>query len=172
MHNKRRSRANRRLSPDEEARVTKVQQWAARCETRGDFRKLLSLFRATVPYKCLVFGWGYHPDFVLAFWGDDEYPQDYIDFYVQEGVIRHDLVFREWLRTGKCQIWKDVYKRFETEFDRRYARMTKRHGLADTITGGQISGVMASYFAVAMYSDRECRKYFAAFAACVPRPRN
>ena len=161
----------------------KIKLYANTCRTRRHFFNLLRRFRTYVPYRGLVFGWGYHPDFVLAFWDHDDYPLEYLRYYIQDSVLQKDPIFAEWLRTQRCQVWKDVVERVgASTIDPTYLRMTREHGLEHTLAGGSIDEGITCFFALAMLSDGQCHEYLHPFEVCIndlcqamrrafPRPR-
>ena len=143
--------------------------YAIECRTPREFDCLLEMFRKIVPYEKLVYGWGKYIEPQISFWGHKDYPEEYLKYYFQNGLLRKDPIFREWVRTGKCQVWEDVYARCKgTSFDSDYDRITRHFHLNQTLAGGEIDAEITSYFAAAMDSYQACQESFAMFERLIP----
>jgi len=142
---------------------------AKKCHTPVQFKNLIRKFSGFIPYTRFIYGWGYHREFLIAFWGHDLCPEDYLDYYMEEGVLRVDPLFNKWLRTRRCQNLDTLLQtKYGKNVDRRYLSKTKDAGLLHTLAGGAIEGEWTAFFAVALATESAGKKYFGNFRPCVP----
>lgn len=120
-----------------------------------------------VPYQCLVYGWGYHRDFRIAFWGDIDYPKHFLDYYMEEGALRVDPLFCEVVKTEESQILDELIKGNE-KIDARFLEKVRFAGLEHTIAGGTIENEWTAFFATAFKSEELGKNSFKLFNDCVP----
>jgi len=143
---------------------------AQKCHTPLQFKNLIRVFSRYIPFTRFIYGWGYHQDFLIAFWGHDSCPEDYLDYYMGEGVLKIDPLFKKWLSTGRCQNLDRILKTKASErIDGRYLAKTEQAGLLHTLAGGTKEGAWTAFFAAAFASESICRDNFKKFEWCVPR---
>jgi len=140
-----------------------------KCHTPLQFKKLIESFWKCIPYTRFIYGWGYHQEFLIAYWGHDSCPADYLDYYMGEGVLKIDPLFKRWLSTGRCQNLDRILKTKAGErIERRYLEKTEQAGLLHTLAGGTKEGAWTAFFAAAFASESIGRDNFKKFEWCVP----
>ncbi len=149
--------------------IQEIARGVEKCREPQKFKAILRKLYSCVPYKCLAYGWGYYQDYQIAFWGDVDYPKQYLNFYMEEGALRVDPLFRNWLETGKCQMLDELVKNKDCrKINIRYLKKTREAGLLHTIAAGTKEDTGTTFFAATFESEMECRNYIEIFTTCVP----
>lgn len=111
---------------------------AATCQKPEEFRRILSDIKEFFPIESVVCGFGKveHGTSISAFCRmeevpsvkilqvatDDNYPRQFLDYYIKEKVLCRDGQFYKCLKTQKPQLWIDVYDRDAHPFNERTKR--------------------------------------------------
>ena len=141
---------------------------AARCRTPKQFRELLTSLETFLPYRNLLCGWGYPASASIGFIFNHSFPIDLLRWFLARGLLWRSPVFKEWLRTNKCQVWLDVARRSRKEFDPELLAQLERLNLQYSFAGGVLTEDLWVYFAVNMESEESCRAHLKRFESIVP----
>ncbi|MBI5745829.1 MAG: hypothetical protein HZA13_02370 [Nitrospirae bacterium] len=99
-----------------------------------------------------------------------DYPEQFLRWYVSNGVLKKDPCFHEWLKEGRCQILSDVASRSRNKFDKEYLARIKEFKLENSLIGG-VAGIhekRIGYFSLTMNSYEECKSYLKIFENLLP----
>lgn len=98
------------------------------------------------------------------------YPEQFLRWYVSNGMLKKDACFHEWLKEGRCQILSDVASRCRNKFDKECLAKIKEFKLENSLVGG-IVGIhekRIGYFTLTMNSYEECKSYLKVFENLLP----
>lgn len=148
--------------------VKTIQQYAARCHTPRQFRRLLEQLRILMPYRCLVCCWGNATTHVIGNMVDVDYPRRYLGWYLANGMCRKDPVYQEWIRTQQPQLRSEVMTRLRRQFDPEHIKKIEQYSLEHEIEGGTLDEQRVGYFSLVFSSEGEARAYLGSFGELLP----
>ena len=98
------------------------------------------------------------------------YPEQFLRWYVSNGMLKKDPCFHEWLKEGRCQVLSGVAKRCQKKFDKECLAKIKEFKLENSLVGG-VAGIhekRIGYFSLTMNSYEECTGYLKVFENLLP----
>lgn len=145
-----------------------IQEFAVRCRTPRQYRRLLEELRAVLPYRCLVCLWGNATTHVIGNMVDVDYPRHYLGWYLANGMCRKDPAYQEWLRTQQPQIRSDVMTRLRHQFDPQHIKRIEQYNLEHEFEGGILDQERVGYFSLVFRSEGEAHAYLGLFGELLP----
>lgn len=159
---------NGRAHCDDTVTLHKLKTEALRCQTPKQFRELLKLTHAIIPYEKFAASWGYPSSTTIRFILNQGYPTDLFRWRLATGNLWTSPIFQEWLRTNRTFLWCDAAKRLEKQLDRELLMRMEQAGAQYSLCGGFASPDRFFIFAMAMSSAESGRAYVKRFDTIVP----
>lgn len=141
---------------------------AERCRTPKQFRDLVKQLQDVLPYQSFICSWGYVEGHKIGFIYHNNFPTDYLRWWLTKGMAVKSPLIREWFRTKRVQIWTDVAHRFADGFTPEHRERVIKSGLQHSVSGGWIGRELYVFCGIVMPSEESCRASVKPFRLLLP----
>ena len=148
--------------------IKSIQEFAARCRSPRQFKRLLEDLRSLLPYRGLVSISCNPTTHRIAQMVDVDYPRHYLGWYLATGMHRKDPVFRSCLQTQQPQLRCDVIRRMPAQHDSEHEKRIKQFHLQYELVGVCANLEREGIFFLILDTEQEARRCLLPFGELLP----
>lgn len=150
-----------------QATIKSIQEFAGRCRSPRQFRRLLEDLRSLLPYRGLVCLCCNPTTHRIVQMVDVDYPRHYLGWYLATGMCRKDPVFQECLRTQQPQLRSDVMRRLpqhNPEHEKKIKQFHVQYEIVGVVANPEREGI----FFLILDTEQEARRCLLPFGELLP----
>jgi DNA-binding CsgD family transcriptional regulator len=148
--------------------IKSIQEFAARCRSPRQFKRLLEDLRSLLPYRGLVSISCNPTTHRIAQMVDVDYPRHYLGWYLATGMCRKDPAFQECLRTQQPQLRSEIMRRLPGRHNPEHEKKIKQFHLQYELLGAAANPDREGIFFVILDSEQEARRCLPIFGELLP----
>jgi DNA-binding CsgD family transcriptional regulator len=145
-----------------------IQQYAGKCHTPRQFRRLFEDVRNVIPYRgvvCIASNPMTHRVIQMK---DIDYPRQYLGWYLATGMCRKDPLFLESLKTQQPELRSDIMRRLPGQHEQAHLKKVKEFQLDYEIQAVMTDADRGAIFSFILSSEAEGRRYLTPLSELVP----
>ncbi|WP_447987312.1 response regulator transcription factor [Nitrospira sp. Nam74] len=148
--------------------MKQFESYAKHCRTPTQFRTLTQRLHEILPYQHLLCVWGYVHGRKIGFIYNDNFPNDFLRWFLSKGMMPKGPLLQEWFRTKRVQVWSDVARRYADRYTPEHRERIIKAGLQHSLGGGWIGRGLYIFCGIGMASEETCQGSIEPFRHLLP----